>query len=85
MQKDYYLSNKIFNHKNVRLKYLYRIQHKIGTMWYYIIQNTIMSWTILSIFGVVPSNMLDFGASICSMIFENVFFWLWKMFPIRHV
>ena len=75
MQRDYYLFNKIFNHKNVKLKNLFRILYKVSTIWYYIIQNIIMSWTILSIFGLTPSNILDFAASIHSMIFENVFLW----------
>ncbi len=29
VQKDYYLFNKIFNHKNVKLKNLIRIHHKV--------------------------------------------------------
>ncbi len=43
MQRDYYLFNKIFNQQNVKLKNLFRILYKVGTIWYYIIWNTIVS------------------------------------------
>ena len=67
----------------MKLKSLFRIIHKVGTILYYIIQNTIVSWIILSIFGVMPSKIFDFNASIDSIIFEHILFWLWKMFLIR--
>lgn len=85
MLNAYYQFNLIFKHKNVKLKNLFRIRLKANTIWFSIILNSIVNSTISSIFGVQLSNMLDFGVSIHSMIFENAFHWPLKVSQITLV
>lgn len=64
MPNGCYQFNQISGLKNVRLKSQFRVHPKRNTALWWIIQNIIVSLMTLSIFGVVPSNMPDFGVNI---------------------